>query len=126
MPPVPSLDVEFASASAGDDDNGVKRGREPFENNMDQGYHRNLIEDMYRVEGRENHPYKKMRVDTTPTKSPQPTKKTDFTSAAAAAAAAGNTGLSKWMKDARDAPGSLPLAIPDCVDLTKNKDGARG
>lgn len=104
----PDIDVEFDSAQV-ENGNDSKRDFEQVEDES-QGARRNLIEDIYGVERRENHPYKKMKVENGE----------KAKSAKSAQFSAGESGLGEYMKE-EGKPGTSSVVTPDLVDLTARK-----
>ena len=102
------MDVEFLDTR--DQDGAVsKRDAEYFDNNRNNGAsHRNLIENMYGVEGRGNQPYKKVKVNHDEEKT-KPSS-TNFRP--------GDSGLGEWMKKDQGTSASPSVVTPDVVDLT--------
>ncbi|BDD60881.1 hypothetical protein MAP00_005971 [Monascus purpureus] len=116
--PFSDLDVEFFSTCI-DGDNGGKRGFEQLDNDAAKANHGRLIEDIYGVEGRERHPYKRIKMDGTLAENPKSTKKTAYSSS-------GDSGLGKWMKEGHGKLNTLSSTKLDIVDLTSSKDDTHG
>lgn len=114
--PISDIDVEFVSACVEDDNSDRKRNSGHFDGGDVNSGHRSLIENVYGVEGRENHPRKRVKTAGFSDEDAKSVTRAAFS-------APGDSGLGKWMKEGQGKLDTSSPATLDIVDLTNSKDG---